>query len=170
MDDDDKKGTLFNNFGKHESVEKVVSDAKVNILGALEIKYKKFPVVFKKIGKNHKKVTENRNFYAKPVFDKIDLLYSCYSKTNLKTITNSRSLKHIPRFLGHVDHWVIHQARIGFKKMIYIILFLMFRTFRLDVIFSRLKFFRELGGDGKVILFSVNSQLAELVLIVDNRK
>ncbi|KAF0755554.1 Uncharacterized protein FWK35_00028836 [Aphis craccivora] len=46
------------------------------------VKSKHFPTVFKKIEKNKKKVTENGNFYAKPVFDQTVFLYGCNSKTN----------------------------------------------------------------------------------------
>jgi len=35
----------------------------------IEVKIKKFPIVF---NKSEKKVTENENFYAKPVFNKIE--------------------------------------------------------------------------------------------------
>ncbi|KAF0752209.1 Uncharacterized protein FWK35_00020215, partial [Aphis craccivora] len=53
-----------------ESVEKmqtfgVVSDSKMNVVGALGGHFLNFPIVYKSAGKNG-------NFYAKPFFDQID--------------------------------------------------------------------------------------------------
>ncbi|KAF0703744.1 Uncharacterized protein FWK35_00039256, partial [Aphis craccivora] len=48
----------------------------------IQVKSKHILTVFKKIEKTKKKITENGNFYAKPVFDQIDFLYSCTSKIN----------------------------------------------------------------------------------------
>lgn len=60
-------------------ISRVVSDGKVNMLGDIKaLLYRnsdKFPVVKKKIGINHKKVAENRKFYVKQVYDKIDFFY-----------------------------------------------------------------------------------------------
>ncbi|KAF0758543.1 hypothetical protein FWK35_00008467 [Aphis craccivora] len=52
----------------------VVSDGKMNLVGALGRSFLKFPKVFKNTGKNQKKLKKNGNFYAKPVFDQIDFL------------------------------------------------------------------------------------------------
>ncbi|KAF0771230.1 Uncharacterized protein FWK35_00001959 [Aphis craccivora] len=59
----------------------------------IEFKSKHFLTVFKKIEKNKKKMTENGNFYAKQVFDQIDFLYGCNSKTN-----DYKYLKFSPNF------------------------------------------------------------------------
>ncbi|KAE9526781.1 hypothetical protein AGLY_013429 [Aphis glycines] len=71
----------------------VVSDDKVNIF---EAKSKKCPYVFKTIGKNHKKVTKNGNFYAKPAIYR-NLKYSfllSFFFINIDTIFfNSKYLK-----------------------------------------------------------------------------
>ncbi|KAF0760806.1 Uncharacterized protein FWK35_00010690 [Aphis craccivora] len=45
-----------------------VSDRKVNLVGTLEVKIKKFPIVFKSVRKNPKKVTEKREFLRKTCF------------------------------------------------------------------------------------------------------
>ncbi|KAF0769465.1 Uncharacterized protein FWK35_00007377 [Aphis craccivora] len=45
-----------------------VSDRKVNPVWTLGGKSKKFTIVFKSVRKNPKKVTENRNFYARPCY------------------------------------------------------------------------------------------------------
>ncbi|KAF0772875.1 Uncharacterized protein FWK35_00000904 [Aphis craccivora] len=49
-----------------------VSDRKVNLVGTLGVKSKKFPIVFKSVRKKPKKVTEKRKFLRKTIFDKID--------------------------------------------------------------------------------------------------
>ncbi|KAF0751245.1 hypothetical protein FWK35_00038366, partial [Aphis craccivora] len=45
------------------------------------VKSKSFPAILKKIRKTHKKVTENGNFYVKPIF-----LYYC----KLQLVTQKR--------------------------------------------------------------------------------
>ncbi|KAF0767059.1 Uncharacterized protein FWK35_00029072, partial [Aphis craccivora] len=51
----------------------VVSDRKMNLVGALGGHFLNFLIVFKSAGKNQKKkLRKNKNFYAKLVFDQID--------------------------------------------------------------------------------------------------
>ncbi|KAF0754628.1 Uncharacterized protein FWK35_00017556, partial [Aphis craccivora] len=51
----------------------VVSDSKMNLVGALRRSFFEFPNSFqKRRGKTKKNLRKNRNFYAKPVFDQID--------------------------------------------------------------------------------------------------
>ncbi|KAE9543392.1 hypothetical protein AGLY_002192, partial [Aphis glycines] len=49
----------------------------------IEVKNKHFPSIFKKIEKNKKQMTENGNFYAKPVFDRIDFFIWLIKNTTL---------------------------------------------------------------------------------------
>ncbi|KAF0761505.1 hypothetical protein FWK35_00019020 [Aphis craccivora] len=55
---------------------------KLNLVGALGRSFIEIPIIFQKSEKTKKKLRKNRNFYAKPVFDQIDFLYVCNSKTN----------------------------------------------------------------------------------------
>ncbi|KAF0757732.1 Uncharacterized protein FWK35_00031216 [Aphis craccivora] len=61
----------------------VISDRKMNLVGALKRSFFEFPNSFqKRREKPKKKLRKNGNFYAKLVFDQIDFLYGCNSKTN----------------------------------------------------------------------------------------
>ncbi|KAF0765196.1 Uncharacterized protein FWK35_00032352 [Aphis craccivora] len=53
----------------------MVSDRKLNLVGALGGHFLNFPIVFKSAGKNQKKFRKNGNFYTKQVFDQIDFFY-----------------------------------------------------------------------------------------------
>ncbi|KAF0703390.1 Uncharacterized protein FWK35_00029620, partial [Aphis craccivora] len=55
------------------------SGLKVNLVGLLGRSFLEFPNT---PGNTKKKLRKNGNFYVKPVFDKIDFLYGCNSKTN----------------------------------------------------------------------------------------
>ncbi|KAF0762023.1 hypothetical protein FWK35_00027614 [Aphis craccivora] len=48
-----------------------LSYSKTNLVGASEGHFLNFPIVFKSVGKNKKKLRKNGNCYAKPVFDQI---------------------------------------------------------------------------------------------------
>ncbi|KAF0701758.1 Uncharacterized protein FWK35_00038482 [Aphis craccivora] len=51
---------------------RVVSDSKMNLVGALGSSFFEFPNSFQKRREKPKKLRKNGNFYAKPVFDQID--------------------------------------------------------------------------------------------------
>ncbi|KAF0772733.1 Uncharacterized protein FWK35_00007800, partial [Aphis craccivora] len=73
----------------------VVSDSKMNLVGALGRSFFEFSNTQ---GKTKKQLRKNGNFYAKPVFDQIDFLYGCNSKTN-----HRKYLKYSPNTIEIFD-------------------------------------------------------------------
>ena len=101
----------------------MVSDGQVNILGALQrSKVNIFQQFSKKSRKTkYKKWQKNGNFYAKPVFDQIDFLYGCNSKTS-----HYKYLKFSPNFYVSVIY-----IQLNFQKFLtFFELFIDHRNFR----------------------------------------
>lgn len=67
-----------NNTSNFDFSNVSVGKVNMNLVGTLGGQKKKYPIVFKSIKKNHRKVQKNWKFYSNPVFDEIDYFILLY--------------------------------------------------------------------------------------------